>query len=662
MRRSGEMRYTGPVGTAAVVDDNKRNFDLYLEERSSDIAQVIHKLWSTKDQTLWGSEPYFYITLGEKADEIGQVMFAHDVLREGLEYFPGHLRLTQLYCLSAVKCGYITEARELLSALVKAGHQDEETLAILGRVHKESWVISGEDKPDHPSLRTARSLYLQAFLRHGGYYSGINAATLSALAGEWKTAEKIAKRVLAICREQSERGNADQWLLATIGEAFALVGNREESLRSYAAARARSGSNFSELASMRRQLKLLRRVTPIAEEALEELKVPPVVAFTGHLLDLPSRQVPRFPPEHAEAVKRRIVAELAELDARIGYSSAACGSDVLFLEAMQERGGETNVILPFDKAEFFEASVNFAGEGWRRRALAAIASASSVETATRGHSSEDGLLYVYANKIIAGKTLLRGQLLDAEPMLLAVWDGVDSHEPGGTSDFLRAWNRTGCGTRIVSVGSGRSPLLKLPHKKRRAASPDRALPNPRGIDRVTVAMLFADLVGFSRLGEEQIPFFMDGFLGELARWLRKARSRPIFKNVWGDAFYFVFREPYAAAEYALGLRDFVRDSDWRALRLPEHLTMRIGLHAGPVFTGREPILGKRNFFGTHVNQAARIEPITSPGNVYASEQFVALLSVESRKRLDFRYVGVVTLPKDFGSYPIYHIKRHNEIE
>ena len=662
MRRAHEMRYTASVGTAALVDDNKRNFDLYLEERSTEIAHVIHDLWRAKDQTLWGSEPYFYITLGEKADKIGQAMFAHDVLREGLDYFPGHMRLTQLYCLSAIKCGYITEARELLSALVKRGHQDEETLAILGRVYKEIWAISGEDRSDHPALRAARNLYLRAFLRHGGYYSGINAATLSALAGEWQTAEKIAKRVLAICRKEAGGGNADQWLLATIGEACAIVGNREESLRSYAAARGRTGSNLSELASMRRQLKLLRRVTPIAEEALEEIKIPPVIAFTGHLLDLPSRQVPRFPSERAEEIKRRIAEELTELDARIGYSSAACGSDVLFLEAMQERGGETNVILPFDKEEFFDASVNFAGEGWRRRASAAIASASSVETATRGHSSHDGLLYVYGNKIIAGKTLLRAELLDTESMLLAVWDGIDSREPGGTSDFVRTWNRTGCRARIVNVGSGRAGLFNLQHKRLRKAAEDRALPNPRGISRATVAMLFADLVGYSRLGEEQIPFFMDGFLGELSKWLRRARSRPIFKNVWGDAFYFVFRDPYAAAEYALGLRDLVRDSDWRALRLPDHLTMRIGLHAGPVFTGREPILGKRNFFGTHVNQAARIEPITSPGNVYASEQFVALLSVESRKRLDFRYVGVVTLPKDFGSYPIYHIKRHTEIE
>ena len=76
---------------------------------------------------------------------------------------------------------------------------------------------------------------------------------------------------------------------------------------------------------------------------------------------------------------------------------------------------------------------------------------------------------------------------------------------------------------------------------------------------------------------------------------------------------------------------------------------------------QEPVLNRINFFGSHVNQAARIEPITSPGNVYASEQFAGLMLADSRNRLDCKYVGVIVLPKEFGSYPIYHVKRMSEI-
>ena len=71
---------------------------------------------------------------------------------------------------------------------------------------------------------------------------------------------------------------------------------------------------------------------------------------------------------------------------------------------------------------------------------------------------------------------------------------------------------------------------------------------------------------------------------------------------------------------------------------------------------------KVNYFGTHVNRAARIEPITNPGNVYASEQFASLLMAGKNSALECNYVGIIVLPKKFGKYPIYHLKRKNEID
>ena len=75
----------------------------------------------------------------------------------------------------------------------------------------------------------------------------------------------------------------------------------------------------------------------------------------------------------------------------------------------------------------------------------------------------------------------------------------------------------------------------------------------------------------------------------------------------------------------MAMRDMVRTTDWARWNLPKELSVRIGLHAGPVYCVREPLLDRVNFFGFHVNQAARIEPITSPGNVYASESFASLM-------------------------------------
>lgn len=116
-------------------------------------------------------------------------------------------------------------------------------------------------------------------------------------------------------------------------------------------------------------------------------------------------------------------------------------------------------------------------------------------------------------------------------------------------------------------------------------------------------------------------------------------------------------------EYAFALQRAVRDAEWDDLDLPEKLNVRIALHAGPVFEGQDPITGRRDFYGPHVNRAASIEPITVPGCVYASEESTALLTTEQvaaeaeakRRREMFEspftweYAGTLSLAKGFGT-------------
>lgn len=645
-----------------MADGSKEKFESYLDQNQDNIGSAIHYLWASKDAQQWRADPYYYIRLGSLADKIGQVMFAQDVLEEALDCFPGNPRLVQLYGLSSLKCGYLLKARDLLMGLIKKGHQDEETLGILGSVYKEMWMISDRSNTAHPYLMRSRNLYLKAFEKNRGYYSGINAASLSLLAGDGGSAERLARQVLKICSgHMKAEGAPDYWLYATVGEACALLGKGKESLAYYRHAKKQVGRNFNDLASMRRQLKLLSAVTPIAQQLLEELRVPPVVAFTGHMIDSPSSRRNRFPAELAGAVGRQIGEALAEVNGHIGYSSAACGSDVLFLEELQNRGGESNIILPFDREDFYAASVDFAGEEWRKRVDGVLRGGTRVEEVTIGKYEGDDVLFAYANQIIMGKAILRSRFLETEPILIAVWDGNSSKGAGGTADFIRTWERTGYPVKIVdlrAVAQASNPSPRRPRRARISSGRRR-----RSVTkRETVAMLFADLVGFSQLAEEQMPSFIEGFLGSVAERLAKLKVQPVYRNSWGDALYFVFTDCVSAAECALALRDLMREVEWAKLGLPKNLTMRIGLHAGPAFHAREPLLNRDNYFGYHVNQAARIEPITTPGNVYASEQFASLLMGARAEHLDCRYVGVIVLPKNFGSYRIYHIKRKHEIE
>ena len=81
-----------------------------------------------------------------------------------------------------------------------------------------------------------------------------------------------------------------------------------------------------------------------------------VLAFTGHMMDkvgrVPPRFVPRFPREMEDVVTEAIRDAIDKLDARVGYCSAACGGDIIFIEQMLARGGEVHVVLPYEEELF----------------------------------------------------------------------------------------------------------------------------------------------------------------------------------------------------------------------------------------------------------------------------------------------------------------------
>ena len=72
----------------------------------------------------------------------------------------------------------------------------------------------------------------------------------------------------------------------------------------------------------------------------------------------------------------------------------------------------------------------------------------------------------------------------------------------------------------------------------------------------------------------------------------------------------------------------------------------------PAFIG-----GREDYLGTHVSRAARIEPITPKGQVYASEVFAAIAFAERVGEFTCEYVGQIGLAKEYGTYPTYHVRR-----
>ena len=68
-------------------------------------------------------------------------------------------------------------------------------------------------------------------------------------------------------------------------------------------------------------------------------------------------------------------------------------------------------------------------------------------------------------------------------------------------------------------------------------------------------------------------------------------------------------------------------------------------------------MGRDNYFGSSVTRTARIEPVTPPGMVYASEAFAATLAATGRDDYVLEYVGELALAKGYGESRIYRLDR-----
>ncbi len=309
--------------------------------------------------------------------KLGEPLLAYDVLCEGLECFPGDARLRQLQGLALARCGSPERAKLILERLYAEGHDDEETVGILARMHKSLALQGrhGQHARNLAHLRRSLELYSEAYNRDGGYWTGINAATLALLLDDKDRATALAGRV----REQglreletAEATNGDTyWPLATLGEAAVVLGGVTEAEDWYgrAAEIASRDGRYGDLTTTRQQARVLLEHLGSDVGILDRcFHVPRVAVFTGHMIDRPGRTSPRFPPRLEGAVRSAIRERLERSGVRIGYASAACGSDIVFLEELLERGGEAHVVLPYNRDQFLADSVEILpGSNWGER-------------------------------------------------------------------------------------------------------------------------------------------------------------------------------------------------------------------------------------------------------------------------------------------------------
>lgn len=565
----------------------------------------------------------------------GDMFALFERTREAIEKFPDDPEVRYLQALAMARLGDPHAAMRLYERNRVEEIGTEDAIALKGRLLKDLAVrSSGADQVD--LFRQSSQAYRRAYHLSDGYFSGINAATTSFLAGDRDEARELAA---AIGRRPDVAEPQDYFSAASAAEAKLVCGEVESATAMFAEARRRSDASPGMVASTARQVALISGKLSVTDDQcqalLDSIRPTPVIHFCGHMFAAGWKE--------EKAIAGSVRSVLAESDVLVGYGQLACGADILIAEALLERGGELHVVLPFAEEDFIRSSVAVGGTEWVSRYEKARSAASSVTFATQMQWVNDDQQFSYCAKLVMGLAQLRAGVMQADTFQLAIWDGEPTAAIAGTSAHCAEWAELGGQSRVIPVPKERPPLATF------ETAQDPGRPNWK-----LCSMLFADFAGFSLLDEDHLARFLEVVMGRIAKVLDRHSDVVLHRNSWGDAIFAVIKTPAKAAEIALEIQAELDPDTLRSIGLPPEGGMRISLHHGPIFEHFDAVQSARTFYGTEVTVAARIEPRVPVGAIYTTQPFAALIESDLNN-YHFEYVGKMDLAKNYGVRILYRL-------
>ncbi|MFN3840156.1 MAG: TRAFs-binding domain-containing protein [Cyclobacteriaceae bacterium] len=526
---------------------------------------------------------------------------AEELLRQSSD-----LRVSQLYALVMSKSGAPEAAKEYLEPIYHANPGDPETSGILGSIFKE---LFKKNQQTSFALQS-RDTYLKNFTATRNYYTGINAASMSAMVMQAGKSKEIAREIIQIIDSSTD----DFWELATLGEAYMLLKDRATSIEFYIKARKAAGTDWGKITSVYNQLWLLNHYMPVSSEVMKIFNPPGVVAFIGHMVDHPERQSPRFPAVLEPKIKEAIRNTVRTMNAKIGFCSLACGGDILFAESIAEEEGEVNLFLPFAIDDFIEVSVRFAGQQWVERFNALIGKFPvNLVTPERYEGYDD--LFTLQSKVIFGSAVLRSAVYHAKPTLLTVLSEMDlKRSTGGTRDTLRLWPFP---DQYINI----NPDTLLPSG---IAGYDGSPTTQRIIptDRPVQYLLLADLSTMKSLEKEKVYKLINQKIDE-----------EVVPHAEPDTAH---NRVLMTFEFESGAMEMVRSIIEVLPAYKREPELKITLHAGPLLKKEGGI------YGDALQTLRDLSTIAPRGAICASSQFAALLALDPR-RYGVEYSGIVSV-------------------
>lgn len=338
---------------------------------------------------------------------------------------------------------------------------DEDCLALGARLYKDLFLrADDEDRAHSYGLRSA-ALYETAFKTTGGYYSGINAATMALLTGAApETVKSMAQAILDRLPEWETLTPLDHYYVeATRAEAWLLRGDIDRAERALRRAVRFDPLNYTAHAATLKQLRLITAAQDRLAPWLDALEPPRPICFAGHLWPELAGAEGADAVEPVEAALRQSLSDLIQSqDIGFAYGALAAGADIIMAESFLAEGVALHLVFPTAIDVFIQNSVAPFGQSWVPRFEACLAGAASVTVSpTSSGTTLDPRATKIAAEISMGQAILRARDYSNEPGQLLLLD--QDRQSSLTHGLRDRWRGTGYETFSLPVRLTR-PVLK----------------------------------------------------------------------------------------------------------------------------------------------------------------------------------------------------------
>jgi hypothetical protein len=176
-----------------------------------------------------------------------------------------------------------------------------------------------------------------------------------------------------------------------------------------------------------------------------------LIAMAGRRIDAGGAEEQRFPAGNEKLVAMRIHNLLLGTACQAVVCAAACGADILLLEAAGLLGLKRRVVLPLPRQQFRATSVTDRGEEWGQRFDAILEQLSPSDVVELNLEGDSGQAFLKGNAKIVEEAVAWGAALKTHPLAMMVWNGFSRGATDLTDDFRKLALERGLETISVST-------------------------------------------------------------------------------------------------------------------------------------------------------------------------------------------------------------------